>query len=177
MFVVVCILCPCHIITCNFFPCSAIEFTLGFGCDVPIHLDQGVRLEVQIDQQKWKPIRFYTPTLNQSKFSLVRLLDLDSDTLFVHAQAFQNNQTFPLHYINSTSGPVRIREYLCGNEFADNSVRLRWMQRYMPPSNNNVATWWLDDIRISRWDGMQLTTVMENDFSSNDTNRYRCKQV
>ena len=158
------------------FPCSAIEFTLGFGCDVPIHLDQGVRFEVEIGRQEWMPIRFYTPTLNESKFSLVRLLDSDPDALTVHAQAFTDNSTFPLHYINSTSGPVRIQEYLCGNEFANESVRLRWMQRYMPPSNDNVATWWLDDIRISRWDGRQLTTLKEIDFSHRDNNRYRCKQ-
>lgn len=158
------------------FPCSAVEFTLGFGCDVPIHLDQGVRFEVEIGEQGWKPIRYYTPTLNESNSSLVRLLDSDSDALFAHAQAYVDNSTFPLHYINSTSGPLWIREYLCGNEFAKDNVRLRWMQRYMPPSNDGVATWWLDDIHISRWDGRQLTTVMEIDFSNRDNDRYRCKQ-
>ena len=158
------------------FPYSAIEFTLGFGCDVPIHLDQGVRFEVEIGRQEWKPIRFYTPTLNESTSSLVQL-DSDPDALFVHAQAFQINSRFPLHYINSSSSPVRIREYLCGNEFANDSVRLRWMQRYMAPSTNGVATWWLDDIRISHWDGRQLTTFKEFNFSNNyDNNRYRCKQ-
>lgn len=159
---------------------SAIEFTLGFGCDVPERLDQGVRLEVEIGSGDWKPIRFYTPTLTQSQPSLVHLLpesDEEEVLMMVHARAFQDNNTFPLHFINTSAGPVRINEYLCGNEFADDSVRLRWMQRYVPPSNDSVATWWLDDIRVSRWDGSQLTTVMETNFSDDNISRCVCKLV
>ena len=154
----------------SLFHFSVIEFTLGFGCDVPDRLDQGVRFEVERGGEGWEAIRFYTPTLMESEDSIVNVLD--EEFSFVHAQAFDDNNTFLLHYINATAGPARIKEYLCGNEYADDNVRLRWMQRYAPPSLDNVSTWWLDDIQISRWDGSQLTTVMESNFTNNDINRY-----
>ena len=148
-----------------------IEFTLGFGCDVPDQLDQGIRFEVERGREEWEAIRFYTPTLNEPEGSIVNLL---GEGLFVHAQAFDANNTFPLHFINATAGPVRIKEYLCGDEYANDTVRLRWMQRYAPPSQDNVSTWWLDDIQISRWDGTQLMTVMESNFNDNNISRYIC---
>ena len=152
---------------------SEIEFTLGFGCDVPNRLDQGVRFEVERGRGDWEPIRFYTPTLNQSEPSLVHLLDPEASVVL--ALALNGNSTFPVHYINASNGPVRIKEYLCGLDYAHDTVRLRWMQRYFEPSVENVSTWWLDDIRVSRWSGSQLETIMEADFN-NDTNisRYIC---
>lgn len=144
-----------------FFSFSLVEFTLGFGCDVPQSLDGGVRFEVERARQQWEPIRFYSPTLTEAEPSLVHFDDADT----VHAQAFNENSTFTLHFINASEGPVRIREYLCGEEYANKSVRFRWMQRYIPPSVENVSTWWLDDIKISRWDGAVLSTIMESDFS------------
>ena len=112
-------------------------------------------------RQQWEPIRFYSPTLTEAESSLVHFDDADT----VHAQAFNENSTFNFHFVNASEGPVRIREYLCGEEYANETVRFRWMQRYEPPSIENVSTWWLDDIRISRWDGAMLSTIMESDFS------------
>jgi hypothetical protein len=141
---------------------SLVEFTLGFGCDVPQSLDGGVRFEVERARQEWEPIRFFSPTLTVAEPSLVHF---DDGTETVHAQSFNENSTFPLHFVNASEGPVRIREYLCGEEYVNETVRFRWVQRYVPPSIENVSTWWLDDIKISRWDGARLSTIMENDFS------------
>ena len=146
------------------------EFTLGFGCDVPRYLDGGIRFEVDRDIQDWEPIRFYSPTLDVNEPSLIHFDDISRQS--VHAQAFTGNSSFPLHFINASEGPVRIREYLCGEEYAIDTVRFRWMQRYVPPSVENVSTWWLDDVKVSRWDGAQLSTIMENNFSNGDLNRY-----
>ena len=149
---------------------SVVEFTLGFGCDVPQSLDGGVRFEVERARQQWEPIRFYSPTLFEAEPSLVHF---DGEHT-VHAQAFGDNSTFPLHFVNASEGPVKIEEYLCGEEYANETVRFRWMQRYVPPSVENVSTWWLDDIKISRWNGESLSTIMENDFSEGepDPERY-----
>ena len=146
------------------------EFTLGFGCDVPRYLDGGIRFEVDRDRQDWEPIRFYSPTLDVNEPSLIHFDDASQQS--VHAQAFNGNDTFPFHFINASEGPVRIREYLCGEEYAINTVRFRWMQRYVRPSVENVSTWWLDDVKVSRWDGAQLSTIMESSFSNDDLNRY-----
>ena len=145
------------------------EFTLGFGCDVPTVLDRGVRFEVERARQDWEPIRFYSPTLNEGEQSLVHFDDPGSGT--VHAQAFGDNSTFPFHFVNASEGPVKIKEYLCGEEFANETVRFRWMQRHWPPSEENGSTWWLDDIKISRWDGAMLSTIVENDFSEEQLDR------
>ena len=148
-----------------------VEFTLGFGCDVPQFLDGGVRLEVERARKDWEPIRFYSPTLEVNESS--SLVHFDDPSLeSVHAQAFEVNSSFLLHVINASEGPVRIREYLCGEEYAIETVRFRWMQRYLPPSVENVSTWWLDDVKISRWDGSQLTTIMELNFSNVNLSRY-----
>jgi hypothetical protein len=155
---------------------SLVEFTLGFGCDVPQSLDGGVRFEVERARQEWEPIRFFSPTLFEAEPSLVHFVD---STETVHAQAFNENSTFPLHFVNASEGPVRIREYLCGEDYANETVRFRWMQRYVPPSIENVSTWWLDDIKISRWDGESLSTIMENDFSEDLPTRcvLRCNKL
>ena len=132
---------------------------------MPQFLDRGVRFEVERARQLWEPIRFYSPTLIEAEQSLVHF-DVPFDVLgTVHAQAFGENSTFPFHFVNASEGPVRIREYLCGEEYANETVRFRWMQRYVPPSVENMSTWWLDDIKISRWDGARLLTIMEDDFS------------
>ena len=146
-----------------------IEFTLGFGCDVAHRLDQGIRFEVRKSiQENWEPIHFYTPTLYESDPSTVFLMRYS-----VLAEAFGFNSTFPYHYVNATTGSeLKIKEYLCGDEYANDGVRLRWMQRYTAPSIANESTWWLDDVKISRWDGMQLTTIMENRFDGNSLSRY-----
>ena len=146
-----------------------IEFTLGFGCDLPTRLDQGIRFEVQEPGDDWEPIRFYTPTLDVVDPTVVYLMP----DQIVFAEAFRLNSTFPYHYVNATPGyELRVKEYLCGEEFLGDGVRLRWMQRYVGPSANDTATWWLDDIRISRWDGVQLTTIMENNFTVDNLGRY-----
>lgn len=150
-----------------------VEFTLGFGCDVPQFLDGGVRFEVERARQQWEPIRFYSPTFAVNESSLVHFLD-DDDRGTIYAQAFDENNTFLFHFVNTSEGPVKIREYLCGEEYANETVRFRWMQRYVPPSVENVSTWWLDDIKISRWDGARLSTIMENNFTNDDLNRYVC---
>ena len=150
-----------------------VEFTLGFGCDVPRFLDRGVRFEIQRARQDWEPIRFYSPTLDVNEPSLVHFDDAAQRS--VHAQAFAANNTFPLHFINASEGPVGIREYLCGEEYANETVRFRWMQRYVPPSMENVSTWWLDDVRISRWDSSVLSTILENNFSNDNLDRYKLK--
>ena len=146
-----------------------IEFTLGFGCDLPSKLDQGIRFEILEPDQDWEPIRFYTPTLDESDPSYVYLMP--GQTVF--AEAFRLNSTFPYHYVNATLGQeLRVREYLCGDEFLGDGMRLRWMQRYAGPSAMDTATWWLDDIRILRWDGVRLTTIMENNFTVDNLSRY-----
>ena len=145
------------------------EFTLGFGCEVPQFLDGGVRFEVERARQQWEPIRFYSPTFNVTEPSLVHFEKNDQSA--VHAQAFDANSTFPFHFVNASEGPVKIKEYLCGEEYANETVRFRWMQRYVPPSVENVSTWWLDDIKISRWNGESLLTIMENDFSVAELSR------
>lgn len=137
---------------------------------MPDRIDQGVRFEVERGREVWEPIRFYTPTRNVSNGSLVEFNDTEGH--FVLAEALDDVYRFPVHYIDGSVGPVRIKEYLCGNEFAHDKVRLRWMQRYSEPSIENVSTWWLDDIRVSRWDGSRLTTVMESNFSDDNTSRY-----
>ena len=143
------------------------EFTLGFGCDVPAVLDRGVRFEVERARLQWEPIRFYSPTLDEGEPSLVHFDDPGT----VHAQSFGDNSTFPFHFVNASEGPVKIMEYLCGEEYANETVRFRWMQRHWPPSEENVSTWWLDDIKISRWDGATLSIIMENDFSERELDR------
>ena len=141
---------------------------MGFGCDVPQFLDGGVRFEVERARQRWEPIRFYSPTLFKAEQSLVNF-DVNRT---VHAQAYNENSTFPFHFVNASEGPVRIREYLCGEECVNETVRFRWMQRYVPPSVENTSTWWLDDVKISRWDGARLSTILENDFSDELLSRY-----
>ena len=147
------------------------EFTLGFGCDVPEFLDEGVRLEVERGAEDWEAIRFYSPTINTNKPGAI--VHFDDDTReTIHAQAFQENNTFPFHFVNASEGPVKIREYLCGEEYMNEVVRFRWMQRYAPPSVENVSTWWLDDVKVSFWDGSQLLTVMESNFTDDNLTRY-----
>ena len=143
---------------------------MGFGCDVPQFLDGGVRFEVERARQQWESIRFYSPTFNVTEPSLVHFEEDNPGA--VHAQAFDVNSSLPFHFVNVSEGPVKIREYLCGEEYANETVRFRWMQRYVPPSTENVSTWWLDDIKISRWDGVKLSTIMENNFTNDNLSRY-----
>lgn len=143
---------------------------MGFGCDVPQFLDGGVRFEMERASQQWEPIRFYSPTFAETEPSLVHFQKDDPGTVL--AQAFNDNSTFPFHFVNISEGPVKIKEYLCGEEYANDTVRFRWMQRYVPPSIENVSTWWLDDIKISRWDGARLSAIIESNFSDYNLSRY-----
>lgn len=137
---------------------------------MPDCIDQGVRFEVEKGGASWEPIRFYTPTLNVSNGSLIDLLDTEG--CFVLAKTLDGDYTFPVQYTNAAAGRVQIKEYLCGNEYAHDMVRLRWIQTYSQPIQENMSTWWLDDVRVSRWDGSQLTTVMESNFSNTNIIRY-----
>jgi len=152
--------------SCSFFPCSEIEFKLRFGCDVPTHIDQGVRLEVRIDGGNWEPIRFYTPSLVTPVDSLVTRLQNGSAL----AQADTFNSALPLLLLNRTSETVTIREYLCGRYVsmirANEEIRLRWMQRYKTNPMADVATWYLDDIRIRVWNRQCFTQVLSENFTA-----------
>lgn len=86
----------------------------------------------------------------------------------VEADAATYTSSFLLHFFNSME-PVTVREYLCG-EYAsiltDPGARfqLRWMQRYTSNHSADVATWYLDNIRIRIWNRNCFRTVLSQDF-------------
>lgn len=149
----------------SFSLCSEIEFKLRFGCNVT-HIDQGVRLEVLNDI--WEPIRFYSPTLTAAASpSVVTLLQNNS----VRAEAATYISDLPIVHLNTTeTETVTIREYLCGRYISlirnQEPLRLRWMQRYRTNPAAGAATWSLDDIRIRIWNGDCFAPVLVEDFSS-----------
>ncbi len=153
--------------------CSEIEFTLRFGCDVPTHIDQGVRFEIDPGNRTWFPIRFYTPTLTPELNMTNPRVQLEPGGNSVLAEAASYNSSLPLVHLNDSvgvAGGVVIREYLCqdyvnlirnGERF-----RLRWMQRYLSNPRADVATWSLDNIRIRVWNGSCFQTLLSEDFDS-----------
>lgn len=152
------------------FSCSEIEFKLQFGCDVPTHIDQGVRFEVRNrDDTNWDPIRFYTPSLTPAVVgSLVTPLPNNS----VRAQFDDYASALPLVVINTTE-PVTVREYLCGRYVSlirdGQEINLRWFQRYQTNPGREIATWFLDDIKIKLWNGNCFVPVLSENFNNIDS--------
>ncbi len=159
-----------------FVSCSEIEFTLRFGCDVPTHIDQGVRLEIDPPDGNWAPIRFYTPTLTPAppQEGKATRVQLEPGGTSVLAVAGSYNSSLPLIHLNDSRGVARgvvIREYLCGSNAVNlisnsQSFRLRWMQRYLTNPQADVATWSLDNIRIRLWNKTCFRSWLSEDFNS-----------
>ena len=49
---------------------------------------------------------------------------------------------------------------------ANEEIRLRWMQRYKTNPMADVATWYLDDIRIRVWNRQCFTQVLSENFTA-----------
>ena len=139
-----------------------ISFSLRFGCDVPHHLDEGVRLEIRTPAKRWQPIRYYTPSLTTPSASLVTL---NEDNATVVAEALTYSSTFPLEVVRGNQLLV-IHEYICDDAFWDTSVSIRWMQRYNDSSDFavNKSTWSLDNVSIVFWNGECRQEVLANNF-------------
>jgi hypothetical protein len=118
---------------------------------------------------QWRPVRFYTPSLTvPAGRSIVTPLHNGS----VLAEARTYNSTQPLLHINTTE-TVTIREYLCGRYISlirdGTDLQFRWMQRYRTNAVDNVATWYLDDIRIRVWTGECFVPVLVENFDTPDS--------
>lgn len=138
-----------------------LSFKLRFGCDVPAYLDQGIRLEVrQSPGDIFQPIRFYAAGTQNKSDSPVTITANNSNQVF--AEALNYASTFPLELVNS-SKPVTFREYICDESFQTNGVDIRWMQRYSGDSEVDIATWSLDDISVSLWDGQCRHVVFKQE--------------
>ena len=115
----------------------------------------------------WFPIRYYTPSLDiPSEYT--SLVELEPSHNYVNAQSILYSSSFPVLLVNSYES-VHIREYICEKSlqnFENLQLNLRWMQRFgRSSSSNNDATWILDDIKISIWNGACFLQVLKEDFS------------
>ena len=151
--------------------CSEIEFKLRFGCGAqsPFSIDQGVRFEVDTAAGPWSPIRFYTQNVNPVPSDVTNLVRLQPDNVSVEANATDYTSTLPLLLLD-TIEVVTVREYLCGN-YADlltsgETLRLRWMQRFGTSPLEDIATWFLDDIKIRYWRGDCFVPIINDDFEN-----------
>ena len=126
-----------------------------------MYLDQGIRLEVRRSQEEtFQPIRFYAAGTQNRSDSPVTLTTAVSNQ--VSAEALNYASIFPLEVVNS-SEPVTFREYICGESFQTEGVDIRWMQRYSGDSESDVATWSLEDITISIWDGQCCQVIFKQE--------------
>lgn len=140
-----------------------IRFQLRFGCVSHEYLDQGVRLEWRENVTSlWQPIGFYTYSTEEVHNTLVEINQTDPTK--VVAEALLYTSTFPLLVLNCQD-PVTIITEVCDESLRD-GVYLRWMQRYTGQNVLNIATWSLDDIKITLWDGECSRIVFEQDFNS-----------
>lgn len=139
-------------------------------------IDQGVRLEVRLISSSsgpttdWFPVRYYTPSLEEPD-DYDSFVALDSSDKSVTAKGPGYDSSFPLIHVTSTNF-VRIREYICGqlvqNFTDDGQVELRWMQRFGENSRDSDATWILDDINVTFWNGTCFLQVLHEDFSGDE---------
>lgn len=61
---------------------------------------------------------------------------------------------------------VVFQEYICDENLITDEVDVRWMQRYSGDSELDVATWSLDDITITVWDGQCRRVILQQNFST-----------
>ena len=151
---------------------------MNFECDrSPEYMDQGVRLEVRLQLERWNssttwfPIRYYTETLVvPSEYE--SLVELDSSMTSVRAQEDLYNTSLPLMVVSTDIYKfLTIQEYICGdvvqNLTDDMQLELRWVQRYGRRAKVEAeATWFLDDINIRIWNGTSFLQVLSEDFNS-----------
>ncbi len=112
---------------------------------------------------EFRPIRYFTPTLNYTHDSNVTL---NADKLSVTAKVVTKNQSIlPLHLVTDLSKPGYYQEFL---PFNSSSLVIRWLQRYftVPPPQNDAAPWLLDNITVTYWDGKCQHMLLNEDFES-----------
>ncbi|XP_064387611.1 adhesion G protein-coupled receptor E2-like isoform X3 [Halichondria panicea] len=147
---------------CQTSPFLEISFKLRFGCDVPETLEQGIRLEIRkTPSSNWQPVRFYTPSFNETNSSIVRLLGNN----MVTAEALQYSSNFSRQFVEGNR-QFQFREYICDPAFLVDGVSVRWMQRFMAISRYGVGTWSLDDITLTVWNGLCRHVVLRNNFDA-----------
>jgi len=156
----------CKYISPTYPSCREVKFFLRLrnngSCDSIEYLDQGIRFEVGIVRtNQWIPIRYYTATTAMGSTSLVKLVN----NTHVEAEFPNYNSTFPLQVCNSTE-PIKITEYLCGEQFVTPVTRFRWFQRYSGASLADRNTWSLDNLTITLWNGSCHSVIMEEDFEN-----------
>ncbi len=131
----------------------------GPGCNPPVRLDQGLRLETKVDGSEWKPIMFYSNTTDEGNTSFVQLLN-DSH-VYVIERTY--NSTMALSLLPS-SEVVLVTEYICGFNPQVDQLQLRWVQYpfgQVAAGNSTVA---IDNVTVSYWDGVCLRRVSEWTF-------------
>lgn len=156
----------CKYISPTYPSCREVKFFLRLrsngSCDSIEYLDQGIRFEVAIARtDQWIPIRYYTATTAMGPTSLAKLVN----NTHVEAEFPKYNSTFPLQVCNSTE-PIKITEYLCGEQFVTPVTRFRWFQRYSGASVADRNTWSLDNLTITLWNGSCHSVIMEEDFEN-----------
>ena len=90
----------------------------------------------------------------------------------IEAVAGTYTSFLPLLHLNA-SRRVVLREYLCGRFMRalrdQQKFRLRWMQRYTTNPGVDIATWFLDEVRVRVWNGSCFESVLNESFSSNSS--------
>lgn len=134
----------------------------GSDCNPPSFLDRGIRLEYHNSSEEfWQPIRFYTSTTTTTSTSLVTLLPNNR----VNAVAKNYESEFPL-YINNSTEPFKVTEYLCASKYFTSNLEFRWLQRYKGATGDDRDPWFLSNVSIGYWNNREWCTVQvqQSDF-------------
>ena len=108
-------------------------------------------------------MRFYAHGTQDRSGSAVNVDATDHTRVL--AEALNYNSIFPLEVVTGVN-PVVFHEYICDETLLTDDVDVRWMQRYSGTSQLDVATWAIDDITITVWDGQCRRMIVHQEFSN-----------
>lgn len=144
--------------------CREISFKLNFECSIIEYIDQGIRLEVHTSENSWQPVRFYAVSMSETDDSVVK--HLGNNMVFAEALTYSSN--FSLEIVPGDRS-VLIREYICDPSFTEGgNISVRWLQRYGGTLIEGEASWSLDDIVFTVWNGNCRREVLRSNFDQSN---------